>query len=137
MTPILDASVFVAAISPTEPHHHRARLLFHSHPDSAPFLVPELFRIGVVAPLTRRGEPPELLEMVDALVRGPRFTACPLDEDLLTQALHVARLARLRAYDAVHVALAITRGEPILSLDEEVIQRSRTAFPDLRVVSVN
>ncbi len=137
MTPILDASVFVAAISPSERQHRQARLLFESHPDSAQFLVPELFRVEVIAGLARRGEPTELLDAVDALVRGPRFYAFRLDEDLLGEAVRVARLARLRAYDAVYVALALGRGEPLFTLDGEVASRCLVSFPDLRVVGVS
>lgn len=134
MTPVLDASVFVAAISPTERHHHQARLLFDSHPDSAPYLVPDLFRLEVLAALARRNEFPELLDTVDAILRSPRFHSCPLDEPLLETAVHVARVARLRAYDAAYVALALTHDEPLFTLDQDLGRRCRAAFPDLGVV---
>ena len=137
MTPILDASVFIAAISPSERHHRQARLLFESHPDSAQFLIPELFRVEVIAGLARRGEHAELLDAVDALVRGPRFYSCRLDEYLLGESVRVARLARLRAYDAVYVALALGRGEPLFTLDGEVVSRCSVSFPELRVVGVS
>jgi predicted nucleic acid-binding protein len=136
VTPVLDASVFIATISPMERHHHRARALFDSHPGSAQFLVPELFRVEVIAGLARRGEPPELLDAVDALVRGPRFHAWPLDAMLLGEAVRVTRVARLRAYDAVYVALALAQRAPLLTLDEEVVARCLTSFPDLRVHGV-
>ena len=137
MTPILDASVFISAISPSERHHRQARLLFESHPDSAQFLVPELFRVEVVAGLARRGEPPELLDAVDAIVRGPRFYVCPLDEDLLAESVRVVRLARLRAYDAVYVALALAHRQPLFTLDAEVVARCARSLPELRVVGVS
>ena len=137
MTPILDASLFIAAISPSERHHREARLLFESHPDSAPFVVPELFRVEVIAALARRGEPTELLDAVDALVRGPRFYACALDEDLIGEAVRVARLARLRAYDAVYVALALAHGEPLFTLDGDVVSRCQVSLPELRVVGIS
>ena len=133
MTPVLDASVFIAAISPMEQHHRQARLLFDSHPDTSPFLVPELFRVEVIAALARRGEPVEMLDTVDALIQGPRFYGCGLDQPLINEATRVARVARLRAYDAVYVALALTHREPLFTLDEEVIVRSRISFPELRV----
>ncbi len=133
MSPVLDASAFIAAISPTERHHPRARRLFESHPDTEPFLVPELFRVEVIAGLSRRGAPADLLETVDALFRGPRFHARPLDGELLERAVHVARTARLRAYDAVYVALALIWKEPILTLDAEVVERAHATFGDLRV----
>ncbi len=133
MSPVLDASVFIAAISPTERHHDRARRLFDRHPDTEPFLVPELFRVEVIAGLSRRGEPVDLLETVDAVIRGPRFHARPLDAELLERAVHVARAARLRAYDAVYVALALMWNEPLVTLDGEVVERSGAAFKELRV----
>lgn len=137
MTPVLDASVFVAAISPTERQHRTARQLFDSHPDSAPYLVPELFRVEVLAALARRDEPPELLDTVDAIVRSPRFHGCPLDEALLAMAVQVARTARLRAYDAVYVALALTHREPLFTLDLDVGLRSKASFPELVVVGAD
>ncbi len=133
MTPVLDASVFIAAISPAERHHGRARRLFDSHPDTEPFLVPDLFRVEVVAGLTRRGEPAAFVDTVDAVIRGPRFHSRPLDGVLLDRTVLVARTARLRAYDAVYVALALLADAPILTLDEEVVQRSSASFAELRV----
>jgi ATPase subunit of ABC transporter with duplicated ATPase domains len=41
--------------------------------------------------------------------------------------------ARLRAYDSVYVALALLADEPILTLDGEVVERSRASFAGLRV----
>ncbi len=134
MTPVLDASLFVAAISPVERHHARARALFDSLPESEPFLVPDLFRVEVMAALARRGEPSDLLDAVDALVRGPRFCPQALDEALLERTVHVARIAGLRAYDALYVALALAWSQPLYTLDEDLASRSRTAFADLQVV---
>lgn len=137
VTSSLDASGFIAAISPSERHHRQARLLFGSHPDSAQFLLPEFFRVQVIAGLTRRGEPVELPDAVDALARGPRFCACRLDHDLLEEAVRVGCLERLRAYVAVYVALALGRSEPRFRLDEDVVSRCLASFPALRVVGVS
>lgn len=133
MTPVLDAAVFVAAISPVERHHGRTRALFDGHPLTEPDLVPGLFRGEVPAALARRREPEELLDAVDALVRGPRFHPCALDDALLSESLRVARTARLRAYDAAYVALALLRDEPLWTLVEELATRGLACFPALRV----
>lgn len=133
MNPVLDASVFVAAVSPSERHHSRAVALLESHPSDEPYLVPALFRVEVVAGLARRGESAELLDIVDALVRGPRFHACPLDADLLAGAVAVARRAHLRAYDAVYLALAMIAGSPLYTLDAELSERAEAAFPEVEV----
>ncbi len=133
MNPVLDASVFVAAISPAERHHAQARALFASHPEASPYLVPALFRVEVIAALARRGESDHLLDLVDALIRGPRFYACPMDAALLDEAAIVARQARLRGYDAIYVALAISRNAPLFTLDREIRKRLEVAFPAVRV----
>jgi len=135
LNPVLDASLFVAAVSPAERHHEAARALFHSHPDSLPYLVPTLFRVEVMAALSRRGEPEELLDLVDALVRGPRFHARALDAELLARATAVARQARLRAYDAVYLALALDCGSPLYTLDLELRRRITAVFPEVVVRS--
>ncbi len=101
---VLDASLFLAAISPAEIHHAPAKTLFDRHPEDRPFLVSSLFRVEVLAALSRRGASRELIDTVDVVVSGLRFHAVPIDAALIDSAAHVARSARLRAYDAVYVA---------------------------------
>ncbi|MEN9580394.1 MAG: hypothetical protein RJA70_3403 [Pseudomonadota bacterium] len=132
---VLDASVFVAAISPREIHHVEARRLYDSHPIDHPFIVPALFRVEVLAALARRGEPAELLDTVDALVSGPRFHAVALDDLLLDRATAVARTVRLRAYDAVYVALALNRSAALLTLDSEILSKTTGSFPQIHLVA--
>ena len=83
---------------------------------------------------TPQPETAALLDAVDALVRGPRFHSCALDQDLLEGAVRVARVARVRAYDAVYIAHALARAQPLFTLDAEVLARCQTSFPDLAVV---
>ena len=135
MSPVLDASVFVAAVSSAERHHDQARALYDSHPDDMPFLVPALFRVEVLAALSRRGESSELLDLVDALVRGPRFVHCSVAPALIERAAQVAREARLRAYDAVYVALALSSESPIYTLDADLRARVEATFPGIVVKS--
>ncbi|MBI4703353.1 MAG: type II toxin-antitoxin system VapC family toxin [Deltaproteobacteria bacterium] len=135
MIPVLDASVFVAAVSPTEAHHEAARRLYESHPRDCAYDVPSLFRLEVLAALARRGEPDELLDAVDALVRGPRFHVRPVDAALLEHAAAVVRTARLRAYDAVYAALALEQDAALFTLDDDLARRLALAYPQARVVT--
>lgn len=132
MSGVLDASVLVAALSPAERRHHEASELLVRAADR-PFLVPALFRVEVVAAFARRGEAPAFLDAVDAYVRGPRFQVVPIDDDLVEAACNVAREARLRAYDAVYVALARILNVPLLTFDEEVAARVVATFSGIRV----
>lgn len=130
---VLDASVFVAAVSPREVHHVAARDLYHSYAADRAFLVPSLFRVEVLAALARRGEPDELLDNVDILVSGPRFHSVPIDASLIERSTQVARAGRLRAYDAVYVALALTVDAAFLTLDADVRSRVAEVFPSLNL----
>lgn len=128
---MLDASVFVAAISPAEIHHLEARLLLDDLPERQSYLVPSIFRLEVLAALARRGESDEVLETADALVSGPRFHVHALGVSLVESAVAVARRARLRAYDAIYAALALVEGARLITLDRDVVERLRISFPDL------
>jgi predicted nucleic acid-binding protein len=134
---VLDASVFVAAISPSEIHHGVARKLHDSWPEDQSFLVPSLFRVEVLAALARRGEPNELLDTVEVLVSGPRFHGIAIDASLIELATQVARVARLRAYDAVYVALALSRDAVLLTLDSEIRSKMIEAYPNLKLVATS
>jgi predicted nucleic acid-binding protein len=126
---VLDASVFVAAVSPSETHHRAARDLYESYDERRPFLVPSLFRVEVLAALARRNEPNEVLDTVDVLVSGPRFHAVAIDAALIEIATQVARSARLRAYDSIYAALALSREAALLTLDADVRAKLGKTFP--------
>lgn len=132
---ILDASLFLAAISPGELHHAPARALYDAAPDTQPFLVPSLFRLEVLAALARRRESTELLDAVDAMVSGPRFHSVTLEAPLLERSAAVARAARLRAYDAVYAALALESGGALLTLDRELCSKLDGAFPEAMLIT--
>ena len=131
---VLDASVFVSSISANEVSHETARKLLARAPESRPFLVPALFRVEVIAALARRGESAELLDLVDAMISGPRFHPVTLDADVLAHATLIARTARLRAYDAVYVALALMHDVPIITLDADIVARLAAHYPDAVVI---
>ena len=123
MNPVLDASVFVSALSPNERQHARALALFESHPADRPYSVPALFRVEVVSALVRRSEKPDVVDLVDALIRSRRFHAYPVDAALLEEATNMARYAGLRAYDAVYAALAHVLGVELMTIDDEMASR--------------
>ncbi len=82
--------------------------------------------------LARRGESEELLNTTDVLVSGRRFRRVAIDSALIDKPADVARVARLRACDAVYVALALDRNATLLTLDSEVRTRVAQAFPQAR-----
>ena len=131
---VLDAAVFVAAISPSEIHHAAARDLYDTAPEDRPFLVPSLFGTEVLAALARRGESDELLDTVEVLISSPRFHPVPIDAPLIERASEVARAARLRAFDAIYAALALERNAALLILDGHVSAKLSEVYPELRLI---
>lgn len=130
---VLDASVLVASISPRERHHAAARSALDGIPATTPFIVPELFRVEVIAALARRGESSALLDTVAAYLSTARFAVMPMDAASADRAMAVAKAARIRAYDAVYVALALDHDTALLTLDAEIAERVRATLPSARV----
>lgn len=118
---VLDASVYVAAVRPSEPRHASALGLLAAHPP--PWLVPVVFRVEVAAALARRGEAEATTRAVDVHLRGPAFQPVPIDDVVLDEAIRLARDARLRGYDAIYAATASVTGATLLTLDEELRTR--------------
>lgn len=135
MSYVLDASVFIATLSPAERHHLAARALVALRPPEEPFLVPALFRLEVLSALTRKGAPTELVDTADALIRGPGFQSLPVGVELLSQACDLARRSGLRAYDALYAALAWCRPATLLTLDRDVVDRLKLHLPAVEVRS--
>lgn len=131
---VLDASLYVAAISPAERSHAQANALFQDLAAGGGFLVPALFRLEVTAALARRGEPPQVIDLALAHLSGPRFSEVPVDAALIEAAGSVARLARLRAYDAVYAAVALSSQVPLATLDVDLRQRLTAAYPGVTLL---
>ena len=135
MKVVLDASVFVATLSPAERHHEVAKALYTLRSPGTPFLVPSIFRLEVLAALTRKGAPSRLIDTADALIRGPSFLSVPISGDLLEHSADLARQSGLRAYDALYAAVAWRRQATLLTLDRDVVERLKAAFPEIEVRS--
>ncbi|MBI5538099.1 MAG: type II toxin-antitoxin system VapC family toxin [Deltaproteobacteria bacterium] len=130
MTCVLDASVAVAALRIGEPRHEAS--LQRCQPIFAgleQIIVPAIFDVEVTAALVRRGVPAErVIQFLDShlvtrkiVVIGPRAAR---------SAQRVVKTTRLRAADAVYVWVASRYGVPLVTADEEVLQRAPLAGVD-------
>ena len=124
---VLDASVAVAALRPTEPGHaaalRRCMPLFAGQDD---VIVPAIFDIEVVAALVRRGAEPARV--------GAFFEKHFASRTIVTIGPRAARAARavvgvtrLRAGDALYVWLAAREALPLVTADAEILQRAALA----------
>ena len=119
---VLDASVAVRALRPSEPGHleakNRVARILRGEDEA---VVPPLFPVEVSAALRRQGfAETEIMTFVDDL--GIKvFTMGPRAADA---ARRVALKTKLRGADAIYVWLAESQRVPLCTTDHEIIDRA-------------
>jgi predicted nucleic acid-binding protein len=124
---VLDASVAIAAVRPSEPKHlaARARILrFMSDADLA--VVPALFIVEVRGALAQLGFDREsFARWIDALTRPPHEVVT-LGPRAAKAAGDIAARYKIRGPDACYVWLARREAIPLCTLDVEMAARGKT-----------
>lgn len=123
---VVDASVLVADVRPSEPHHQEAHaFLVRLTAEEQTLLLPTIALAEVAAAVSRGTGRPELARrLVAVLRRMPHIRLIPVDEPLADLAAELAAQHRIRGCDAVYVALARQHNAVLVTLDRE--QRERT-----------
>ncbi|MFA7270195.1 MAG: type II toxin-antitoxin system VapC family toxin [Sterolibacterium sp.] len=124
---IVDASVWVARFLEIDRHHDIARTCITTLLESESRLViPVLAWPEVAGAIARRtGTARDGQDAVD-IIRALRWIeSVPMDQSLAHEAVKIASSRRLRGADAVYVALAVARKEPLITLDTEMLERAR------------
>ena len=125
MTVTIDASVWVAARFEAEPGYADSVACTRKALGSPePIVLPWLAWVECVAAVARKTEIRELAESVGRQLRRlPGIQWAPLDEAMAEEASRLASECRLRAADAVYVAVAYRHRATLVTLDSEVIER--------------
>lgn len=135
MTPqgriVLDASVYVAKCLAAEPRHAEAMAMVAPADPTRVFLVPDVFRLEVGAALARRQAAAAVLSEVELDLRSAKFDHRDVTSSLIDRAVTVAQVARLRAYDALYVALALQENARLATLNDEVRERVNRCYAGL------
>lgn len=124
---IVDASVWVARFLDVDRHHAVAMACITALlKRESRLVIPVLAWSEVAGAIARRtGAAREGLDAVD-IIRALRWIeSIPMDQSLAYQAAKIAGSLRLRGADAVYVALAVARKEPLITLDTEMLERAR------------
>lgn len=130
---IVDASVWVARFLLGDVNHASAAgCITHALRRGERLVIPVLAWAEVVGAIARRSGSNEAALGALALMQQRRWIdAIAVDGTLGRQAALLAAEHRLRGADAVYVALAAARGQPLVTLDQEMLERGPAAVPRL------
>jgi predicted nucleic acid-binding protein len=126
---VVDASVHVADMRPSEPHHPEARAFLDHVRDNGELAYGPIIVLAEVAGGISRGtgRPGLARRLIGLLQRVPNFVFVPVDETLGRQAAEIAAGRQIRGCDSVYVALAQRLGATLITLDSEQRQRAPAA----------
>ncbi|HTQ99552.1 MAG TPA: PIN domain-containing protein [Candidatus Acidoferrum sp.] len=125
---VIDASVWVAAFLPYEPNHKAAqRCIAELSTSSEPTELPTLALVETCGAIARRTNSADAAQQIrQFLVSQHWISFFAVDSGLVSVASDIAINHKLRGADAIYVALAKMRSQPLISLDAEIIQRSKS-----------
>lgn len=129
---LVDASVWVAAVTPQHPQHAQAERFLRT---GAPLTVLDLTLHEVANAVGRKyGELDLARRLVQGLFRGSARPPLRTDVALLEEGLDLMSEHGLSAYDAAYVAAARRNGWQLVSLDvRDLVSKGLAVTPDSAV----
>jgi len=126
---VIDTSFYIALINAAEPGHMAARRWFQSALNQSDSLVAPVIMLPEAGAAISRGLNNNILaqRVVQHIHQLSMLELIPVDEDLAASAAKIAIECRIRGCDAVFVALAQRRGEPLVTFDKQQRERSPTS----------
>jgi len=132
----IDASVWVAALLPTDVHHQSSRdVLVRLMAQNAPIICPTLILPEMAAAVARNTDRDDLaIQSSESVGDFPGMTLHLLEHDLAMKAARLAAMHRLRGADAIYIAIAAEEQAVLITWDAEMHNRGaaavRTITPD-------
>jgi predicted nucleic acid-binding protein len=128
---VVDASVFVAAVSQNELHHDQAvAWLDQILAETATLDVPAIVLSEVAAAISRGQNDDELANRaLNLLLETDLIQIFPVTLELAKMAAEIGIKQRIRGCDAVYVALAEQLGTDLVSLDRQQVARGTAVVP--------
>ena len=125
---MIDASVAVAAALRLDSNYFAANAWWISAFRGHELLLAPWILAAELGGAIRRvtGDSAAAKAVVERVLGNARLTLHPVDSGLARTAASLAIAHSLKGCDAIYVALAVDRGEPLVTLDREQAQRART-----------
>jgi predicted nucleic acid-binding protein len=132
MTVVVDASVWVAAADSTDPFSDQSRRFLTGLAERAiPVAVPAIVHLEFACALGRRLRDPERARHLGRTLLTPfQARVHPLDGTLLAEASAAGTETRLRAGDALYLAVARREDASLIAWDDELRSRAQAVTPD-------
>jgi predicted nucleic acid-binding protein len=122
---VLDASVWVSAILPTDAWHAiSAPFVEHTVASGTTMVVPTLFLAEVCAAVARQTTPADGLLVREQLLAIDLFVWISVDDALARIAAELGATHQIRGADSIYVALAREFDLPLVSLDRNHLERT-------------
>lgn len=130
---VVDATVWISALIKSDVNHLPSEIWRQSWlRNPSRIVLPIIALAEVGGAISRRiGSPFVADRLVASLSSDPKIEIRDLDRNLGQQAARVASRYRLRGADAVYVALATDLGLPLVTWDQEILDRASDII-DLR-----
>jgi predicted nucleic acid-binding protein len=130
---VIDASVYIAWINAKEPDHASSwAWLEQARAGREPLAAPLILMAEVAAVLSRGlGDAQLAQQAVKRLRQGSLIELVPVTMGLATQAAAIAAKHRIRGCDAIYVALAEQRGDILVTLDQQQLERAAEVISTL------
>jgi predicted nucleic acid-binding protein len=120
----IDASLYVALINDHELHHARSWAWFETaRTKQEPMAAPAILLAEVASALGRGPGETEARQAIRDLERSSIIELVPVTRALARRAAELAAEHRLRGCDAIYVALAERRGDQLVTLDRQQVER--------------
>lgn len=130
-TLIIDASVWVAAVDPTDTMSEPSRdFLSQVAGRELPIALPDFAKLEIACALARRLRSAEHgRSLADQMLGSPLITTYSVNRARLRQATEVGTRTLLRAGDALYTALAKELDGEVVTWDRELIERAGALTP--------
>ena len=123
---VVDASMWVSRLYFSDAHHARSESWFAAQRADTLLVAPVIVLAEVASAFARRtGEPTMALEIIARLRAIPTLSLVVVDEPIGALAARLAAEHALRGADAVYVATALRLGLPLVSLDQQQLDRAQ------------
>ena len=126
---VSDASFWVSALLAQDVYHGEAiALLRRMASEEIPVIAPAFALVEVAGALIRRTRDPVAAESaVRHIQKQPWLTLAPMTVTFAEDAAKLAFACALRGADAIYIALARQEGLPLITRDNEILQRGAAA----------